>query len=111
MINYIAQHAKVENVICVIDMPELTNEINDYLIQMHLSYNIIFTNKWNCSLDIEDILLFDYKVIDLYDENKIYNLGLSKGICTLEEVKDMLKEIINEEYVKSNKSIINKLKI
>ena len=51
-----------------------------------------------------NIYLFDDQLIDLNDEQQIYNLYLNKGICTLQEAQQM---IINNIKNKLDISITN----
>lgn len=94
MIDYISKN-QLNKTICLIEIPYLTKEINDYITNMDNCYIIISFIKTNILLTYQDIYLFDDYSIDLNNEEQIYNIYLQKGICTLQEVKLMLKNTIH----------------
>ena len=83
MIDYISKH-QTTKIICLIELPYLSKEINDYLINMKNTY------------------IFDYLIVDLNNDEQIYNIYLNKGVCTLQEAKEM---IINNIKAKLDISI------
>ncbi len=93
MINYIASH-QLNKTICLIDIPYLTKEINDYLINMKNCFTIVMLYKTNKNLNIKDVYMFDNLIFDLSDEEQIYNIYIDKGVCTLQEAKEMIKNNI-----------------
>ena len=103
MINYISNHQS-NKILCLIELPLLTQEIDDYLKKMKNCINVVMIYKTNNSLLYRNIYLFDDQHIDLNDEQQIYNLYLNKGICTLQEAQQM---IINNIKNKLDISITN----
>lgn len=103
MINYISNHQS-NKILCLIELPLLTQEIDDYLKKMKNCINVVMIYKTNNPLLYRNIYLFDDHLIDLNDEQQIYNLYLNKGICTLQEAQQM---IINNIKNKLDISITN----
>lgn len=103
MINYISNHQS-NKILCLIELPLLTQEIDDYLKKMKNCINVVMIYKTNIPLLYRNIYLFDDQFIDLNDEQQIYNLYLNKGICTLQEAQQM---IINNIKNKLDISITN----
>lgn len=103
MINYISNHQS-NKILCLIELPLLTQEIDDYLKKMKNCINVVMIYKTNNSLLYRNIYLFDDQHIDLNDEQQIYDLYLNKGICTLQEAQQM---IINNIKNKLDISITN----
>lgn len=103
MIDYISNHQS-NKILCLIELPLLTQEIDDYLKKMKNCINVVMIYKTNNSLLYRNIYLFDDQHIDLNDEQQIYNLYLNKGICTLQEAQQM---IINNIKNKLDISITN----
>lgn len=93
MINYITSH-QLNKTICLIDIPYLTKEINDYLINMKNCFTIVMFYKTNKTLNIKDVYMFDNLIFDLNDDEQIYNIYIDKGVCTLQEAKEMIKNNI-----------------
>lgn len=103
MINYISNHQS-NKILCLIELPLLTQEIDDYLKKMKNCFNFVMIYKTNNPLLYRNIYLFEDQHIDLNDEQQIYNLYLNKGICTLQEAQQM---IINNIKNKLDISITN----
>lgn len=93
MIDFISRN-QINKSICLIEIPYLTKEINDYVIEMNNCFVIILFYKTDLILNLNDIYLFDNTSLDLNDEEQIYNTFLNKGICTLQEAKEKMKKII-----------------
>lgn len=96
MINYISNHQS-NKILCLIELPLLTQEIDDYLKKMKNCINVVMIYKTNNPLLYRNIYLFDDQLIDLNDEQQIYNLYLNKGICTLQEAQQMIINNINNK--------------
>ena len=96
MINYISNHQS-NKILCLIELPLLTQEIDDYLKKMKNCINVVMIYKTNKPLLYRNIYLFDDQLIDLNDEQQIYNLYLNKGICTLQEAQQMIINNINNK--------------
>lgn len=104
MIDYISRNNHLNTYICLLDIPLLTREIKEYLDKMNCIV-IVLLDKYNVVPDIKDIYLFDRIVIDLSEEEAIYNLCVCKGICTIEEAKEEMKRILLLEKEKLDMSI------
>lgn len=105
MINYIAKKQQ-RLVICLVEIPELTLEINDILKNMDNCLVIVLLFKYNLELNLKDIILFDNIVLDLNDEEQLYNYFIGKGIYTVQEAKDKMKKIIDNGITKIDMSIL-----
>lgn len=103
MIEFISNN-QLNKTICLIDLPYLTKEINDYLISMKNCFNVVMLYKTNRNLLYKNVYLFDDQLIDLNDDQQIYNMNINKGICTLQEAQQM---IINNIKNKLDISITN----
>lgn len=105
MINYIAKKQQ-KIVICLVEIPELTIEINEILKNMNNCIVIVLLCKYNLELNLKDIILFDNIVLDLNDEEQLYNYFIDKGIYTVQEAKDKMKKIIDNGITKIDMSIL-----
>lgn len=103
MIEFISNN-QLNKTICLIDLPYLTKEINDCLISMKNCFNVVMFYKTNRNLLYKNVYLFDNQLIDLNDDQQIYNMNINKGICTLQEAQQM---IINNIKNKLDISITN----
>lgn len=101
MIDYISKH-QATKIICLIELPYLSKEINDYLINMKNCFIVVMFYKTNSVLNIKDTYIFDDLIVDLNNDEQIYNIYLNKGVCTLQEAKEM---IINNIKAKLDISI------
>lgn len=101
MIDYISKH-QTTKIICLIELPYLSKEINDYLINMKNCFIVVMFYKTNSVLNIKDTYIFDDLIVDLNNDEQIYNIYLNKGVCTLQEAKEM---IINNIKAKLDISI------
>ena len=101
MIDYISKH-QTTKIICLIELPYLSKEINDYLINMKNCFIVAMFYKTNSVLNIKDTYIFDDLIVDLNNDEQIYNIYLNKGVCTLQEAKEM---IINNIKAKLDISI------
>ena len=86
MIDYISKH-QTTKIICLIELPYLSKEINDYLINMKIALLLLCFYKTNRVLNIKDTYIFDDLIVDLNNDEQIYNIYLNKGVCTLQEAK------------------------
>ena len=93
MIEFISNN-QLNKTICLIDLPYLTKEINDYLISMKNCFNVVMIYKTNKNLNIKDVYMFGNLIFDLNDDEQIYNIYIDKGVCTLQEAKEMIKNNI-----------------
>ena len=50
--------------------------------------------KTNKNLSIKDVYMFGNLIFDLNDDEQIYNIYIDKGVCTLQEAKEMIKNNI-----------------
>ncbi len=50
--------------------------------------------------------MFDNIVLDLNDEEQLYNYFIDKGIYTVQEAKDKMKKIIDNGITKIDMSIL-----
>ena len=105
MINYIAKKQQ-KIVICLVEIPELTIEINEILKNMNNCIVIVLLCKYNLELNLKDIILFDNIVLDLNDEEQLYNYFIDKGVYTVQEAKDKMKKIIDNGITKIDMSIL-----
>lgn len=105
MIDYISRNNQLNTYICLLDIPLLTKEIKEYLDAINCIV-IVLLDKYNVIPNIKDIYLFDKIVIDLSNEEDIYNLCICKGICTIEEAKKEMKRILLLEKEKLDMSIL-----
>ena len=86
-------------------------------LDSHMDYNVVRTNGYYVTeknLDSKEnlfvidekeknnIYIFDDLIVDLNNDEQIYNIYLNKGVCTLQEAKEM---IINN--IKAYYSIVN----
>lgn len=106
MINYIAEN-QLKTIICLIEIPELTNAIHDTIQNMNNCIIIVLLYKYNMLLNINDVIIFDKEIIDLNDEEQLYNYFIDKNIYTLKEAKNMMKQKIKEGINKFDVSILN----
>ena len=81
MIDYISKH-QTTKIICLIELPYLSKEINDYLINMKNCFIVVMFYKTNSVLNIKDTYIFDDLIVDLNNDEQIYNIYLNKG-CLL----------------------------
>ena len=58
MIDYISKH-QTTKIICLIELPYLSKEINDYLINMKNCFIVAMFYKTNSVLNIKDTYIFD----------------------------------------------------
>lgn len=93
MIEFISNN-QLNKTICLIDLPYLTKEINDYLISMKNCFNVVMIYKTNKNLNIKDVYMFGNLIFDLNDDEQIYNIYIDKGVYTLQEAKEMIKNNI-----------------
>lgn len=109
MINYIVQNKCSHFILCLIDIPVLTKEIKEYLEQVSNCMLIVFVNNFDIIPQIKDIYVFDKYVMDLNNEEELYNIFINKGICNLEEVKTEVKKQLNKYKEKLGLSIFNNI--
>lgn len=64
MIDYISKH-QTTKIICLIELPYLSKEINDYLINMKNCFIVVMFYKTNSVLNIKDTYIFDDLIVDL----------------------------------------------
>lgn len=95
MINYISCNQD-NKILCLIDIPKLTKEINDYIQTMKQCYIIISTLLYDTDLFMDDIYLIDHH-IDLHNDEELYNFFVDRGICTLQEAKEQMDNIIKNK--------------
>ena len=67
---------------------------------------IVLLCKYNLELNLKDIILFDNIVLDLNDEEQLYNYFIDKGVYTVQEAKDKMKKIIDNGITKIDMSIL-----
>lgn len=109
MINYIAQNNASSINLCFMDIPVLTRKIKEYLEQMQNCLLIVLIDNFEIVPQIQDIYVFDKYVIDLNNEEELYNHYIHRGICTLKEVKNEMKIQLNNYKEKLDMSIFNKI--
>lgn len=106
MINFISQRQS-KTIICLVEIPELTMEINEMLKAMSNCIIIVLVCKYNVLLEMNDVILFDKMIIDLNDEEKLYNYFINEGVCTIQEAKDKMKQKVDKGTNKFDMSIFN----
>lgn len=106
MINYIARN-QLKMVIVFIEIPELTRSIDNALKEMKNVIIIISVFKYNVNLEIDNVMIFDQIILDVNDEEQLYNYFINKKIYTLKEAKDMIKQKIKDGINKFDVSILN----
>ena len=109
MINYIAKHSYMNNIFILLEIPYVSQSIKEYLNEIDHALVIIITNQHYGSIDLNDIYLVDDQLLDLFDENTIYEISTLYGIYRLEEAKMKFKEIIEEKNLELELSILRKL--
>lgn len=106
MIEYITKNSKNKYNICLIEIPIVTNRIKEYVESINTCIFIIIAYRYKTTIELENILLFDNEVIDLSNEESIYNTFLNKGICTLEEAQQEMKARIDKVFSLLDLSIL-----
>lgn len=109
MINYIAKHSYMNNIFILLEIPYVSQSIKEYLNEIDHALVIIITHQYYGSIDLKDIYLVDDQLLDLFDENTIYEISTLYGIYRLEEAKMKFKEIIEEKNLELELSILRKL--
>lgn len=106
MIDYLSKNSSTNKYLCLLEIPLLTKEIKECLDKMNCIV-VVLLNKYEVVPKLKDIYLFDKTIVDLSNDEDLYDLFLSRGICTLEEAKDKMKRLLNKEKEKLDMSILN----
>lgn len=109
MIDYISRMNEKDFIFCVLDIPILTKEIKEFMDTLNNVLLIVFINSFSVIPLMDDIYIFDRIIIDLNNEEELYNVFTHRGICTLEEAKAEMKQLLNKQKEKLDWSIFNKI--
>lgn len=108
MIKYISKDI-TKTVFCLIEIPELTHSIYKYIQSLDQCIVIVVLISSTVSIELKDICYMSNMNIDCDNDEQIYEIFVSKGICTLKEAKEKLNNIIKNNYYKDLLSITNDL--
>lgn len=108
MIKYISNDI-TKSVFCLIEIPELTHSIYKYIQSLDQCIVIVILTSITVLIELKDIYYMSNVNIDCDNDEQIYEIFVSKGICTLKEAKEKLNNIIKNNYYKDLISITNDL--
>lgn len=108
MIKYISNDI-TKYVFCLIEIPELTHSIYEYIQSLDQCLVIVILTSSTVLIELKDIYYMSNINIDCDNDEQIYEIFVSKGICTLKEAKEKLNNIIKNKYYKDLLSIANDL--
>lgn len=112
LIRYIAEKNPIKNYIVIVDIPVITNKINENLIRLENVMTFVLTDNALNVNDITEFSLFYSNIIDFADEQFIFdNIYEQLPIyLELEEVYNLMKLIIKKEYNERTNIIIDIIK-
>lgn len=93
MIKYISNDI-TKYVFCLIEIPELTHSIYEYIQSLDQCLVIVILTSSTVLIELKDIYYMSNINIDCDNDEQIYEIFVSKGICTLKEAKEKLNNII-----------------
>lgn len=108
MIKYISNDI-TKYVFCLIEIPELTHSIYENIQSLDQCLVIVILTSSTVLIELKDIYYMSNINIDCDNDEQIYEIFVSKGICTLKEAKEKLNNIIKNKYYKDLLSIANDL--
>lgn len=108
MIKYISNDM-TKSVFCLIEIPELTQSIYEYIHLLDQCIVIVILTSSTVLIELKDVYYMSNINIDCDNDEQIYEIFVSKGICTLKEAKEKMNNIIKNKYYKDLLSITNDL--
>jgi len=114
LIDYINKHDNtINHMIICIELPRLTEKIYSKIIEMKNCYILIFTELEDSLIeDISKYYLCENKVLDLADENQVFNLICDNNykLLTLKEGREYMEKYVFEKEHENARFIMDLLK-
>ncbi len=100
MIKLISENIKTKKHLCLIEIPLLTENIQKAIEQLKDNcITIVMLSGYSILIDVEDVYLFEQDTLDLSDELLLFQMFNDKGISTIEEAKNIMKNELNKQVI------------